>query len=47
MRYQHSTAANQVYKALGEFHLVARKDMGLPPVDYERVEQEIRKYYDY
>jgi hypothetical protein len=45
--FPHSTAANQVYKALGEFHLVARKDMGLPPVDYERVEQEIRKYYDY
>ena len=45
--FPHSTAANQVYRALGEFHRVAREDMGLPPVDYERVEREIRKYYDY
>ncbi|MFM8947876.1 MAG: hypothetical protein ACKOHO_03170 [Acidimicrobiaceae bacterium] len=44
--FTHKADPAELYKALGEFHRVAREDMGLSPVDYERVEREARKYYD-
>lgn len=47
LRAFHGTHTNSVYKELSEFHHLARRDMGLPSIDSERVEEEIRRYYDY
>lgn len=43
----HAAHSNPVYKELGEFHRLARSNMGLKKLDHEQVDKEIRKYYDY
>jgi hypothetical protein len=42
----HSTYTKAVYKELGEFHRLARANMGLSKLDQQRVDREISKYYE-
>jgi hypothetical protein len=43
----HTAHTNSVYRELSEFHRLARSNMGLPSLNSQIVEDEIRKYYDY
>ena len=38
-------SGNEVYRALEKFHIAARKEMELPALNFELINQEIRRHY--
>ena len=38
-------SGNEVYRALEKFHIAARKEMELPALNFELINEEIRRHY--